>query len=156
MTIPEADVAVYRQHADALIRYATVLVGPDDAPDVVTDAVLKAFATPKWSNVEHRKAYLFRSVLNQASTFNTSHSRRRRRERVVALRAPARSVDPEPSVDAQRALQTLSPKQRAVIYLAYWEDQTAADIADLLDISEGSVRKHLARGRDNLRKTMAP
>ena len=39
------DVETYRRHAGELIRYATVLVGPDDAADVVSDAVLAAFAT---------------------------------------------------------------------------------------------------------------
>ena len=41
------DVETYRRHAAELIRYATVLVGPDDAADVVADAVLAAFATPE-------------------------------------------------------------------------------------------------------------
>ena len=40
------DVDIYRRHAAELIRYATALVGPDDAPDVVTDGVLAAFAAP--------------------------------------------------------------------------------------------------------------
>ena len=40
------DVETYRRHSAELIRYATVLVGPADAADVVTDAVLAAFASP--------------------------------------------------------------------------------------------------------------
>ena len=44
MTVVDDDVAIYRRHADELIRYATVLVGPHDAADVVTDGVLAAFA----------------------------------------------------------------------------------------------------------------
>jgi DNA-directed RNA polymerase specialized sigma24 family protein len=56
------DVDTYRRHAGELIRYATALVGPDDAPDVVTDGVLAAFATPGWSDVVNRRAYLYRAV----------------------------------------------------------------------------------------------
>ena len=37
--------AAYRRHSDELIRYATVLVGPDDASDVVTDAMVRVFAS---------------------------------------------------------------------------------------------------------------
>jgi RNA polymerase sigma factor (sigma-70 family) len=155
MTTTRTDTEVYRDHAVELTRYATVLVGPDDAPDIVTDAVLGAFAAPNWRNVEHRRAYLFRAVLNQANSFHRSTSRRRRRDTVAARRSPDSSFDPEPSIDAQHALRTLSPQQRAVIYLSYWEDQTAPEIAALLDISEGSVRKQLARGRVQLRRVMA-
>jgi RNA polymerase sigma factor (sigma-70 family) len=155
MTTTQTDTDVYREHALELTRYATVLVGPDDAPDIVTDAVLRAFSSPNWRVVENRRAYLYRAVLNHANSFHRSTSRRRRRETVVALRSPSVAVDPEPSIDAHEALQTLSSQQRAVIYLSYWEDRTAADIAELLDISQGSVRKQLARGRDQLRKAMA-
>ncbi len=154
MTTTPTDTELYRAHADELTRYATVLVGPDDAPDIVTDAVLAAFASPNWRTVEHPRAYLFRSVLNHANTLHRSTSRRRRREIVVARGSATAMSHPDSSIDAQRALQTLSTQQRAVVYLSYWEDQTAADIAETLGISEGSVRKQLARGREQLRKVL--
>lgn len=163
MTTTEADTRedgeVYRDHAVELTRYATVLVGPDDAPDIVTDAVLNAFASPNWHRVENRRAYLFRAVLNHANSHHRSTSRRRRRETLSIVRdEPLQSVpgvDTGPSIDAQAALQQLSAQQRAVVYLSYWEDMSIADIAELLGTSEGSVKKQLARGRDQLRKVMA-
>ncbi len=96
MTTTEADTRengqVYEDHALELTRYATVLVGPDDAPDIVTDAVLNAFASPNWRRVENRRAYLFRSVLNHANSFHRSGSRRRRREALSIVRdQPLRS-----------------------------------------------------------------
>ncbi len=148
------DVDTYRRHATELIRYATVLVGPDDAPDVVTDAVLAAFASPQWSAVENRRAYLYRAVLNRSLSHRRSATRRRRRETVVALRTPARVDAPDAAVDAHRALATLSEQQRAVTFLTYWEDQSPAQIAALLAVSEGAVRKQLARARDHLRRIL--
>lgn len=148
------DVDTYRRHADELIRYATALVGPADAPDVVTDGVLAAFATPGWSAVVNRRAYLYRAVFTRSVSHRRAVSRRQRREHTVALRA-AKSVDaPESSVDARRALSSLSPQQRAVIYLTYWEDHTPSQIAELLGITEGTVRKQLARARDHLRRIL--
>jgi DNA-directed RNA polymerase specialized sigma24 family protein len=41
-----------------------------------------------------------------------------------------------------------------VIYLTYWEDQSPAQIAGLLEVSEGTVRKQLARARDHLRRIL--
>ncbi len=45
-------------------------------------------------------------------------------------------------------LAELSEQQRIVVFLAYWMDLTAAE---MLEVSEGAVRKQLARGRDRLR-----
>ena len=153
MTIVDDDVATYRRHADELTRYATVLVGPADAPDVVTDAVLAAFRTPGWRDVANPRAYLFRAVLHRAQSVRRSDARRTTRERRAAIVEPAR--DREPSVDAHRALAALSPQQRAVVFLTYWEDLTPAQVADLLDVGEGSVRKQLARARETLRSVLS-
>ena len=148
------DVDTYRRHATELIRYATVLVGPDDAPDVVTDAVLAAFGSPQWRAVENRRAYLYRAVLTRSLSHRRSTARRRRRETVVAMRTAARADAPDSAVDAHRALASLSGQQRAVIFLTYWEDQSPAQIAALLAVSEGAVRKQLARARDHLRRIL--
>ena len=155
MTMTHSDQELYRAHADELIRYATVLVGPHDAPDVVTDAVLAAFAAPGWRDVAQPRAYLYRAVLNTAMSSHRSHERRRRRERIVAMRPVTPEPSPsESSIDVHRALATLSPQQRAVVFLAYWEDQTPTQTAATLDITEGTVRKQLARARAQLRKVI--
>jgi RNA polymerase sigma-70 factor (ECF subfamily) len=155
LTMTVSDTELYRAHADELIRYATVLVGPDEAPDVVTDAVLAAFATPGWHDVAQPRAYLYRAVLNTAMSSHRSRERRRRRELVVAMRPVAPESSPSESpIDVHRALATLSPQQRAVVFLAYWEDQPPALIAATLDVTEGTVRKQLARARAQLRKVI--
>lgn len=40
-------------------------------------------------------------------------------------------------------------------FLTYWEDLTPSQIADLLDVGEGSVRKQLARARETLRSVLS-
>jgi RNA polymerase sigma-70 factor (ECF subfamily) len=153
-TMATDDADTYRRHAGELIRYATVLVGPDDAPDVVADAVLAAFGSPRWRHVEDRRAYLYRAVLTRSMSHHRSSSRRRRREAVDASRALRGRGNDESSIDAHRALAQLSEQQRAVTYLTYWEDLTPIQIAQLLDVSEGTVRKQLARAREHLRRLL--
>jgi RNA polymerase sigma factor (sigma-70 family) len=148
------DVETYRRHSFELIRYATVLVGPADAADVVADAVLSAFAAPSWRDVVNRRAYLYRSVLHHAATLHRSTARRRRREEIVAAASRPVAEPPPDSVDAHRALAALSEQQRAVTYLTYWEDLSPDRIAGLLGVSEGTVRKQLARARDHLRRIL--
>jgi DNA-directed RNA polymerase specialized sigma24 family protein len=41
-----------------------------------------------------------------------------------------------------------------VVYLTYWDDLTPTQIATLLHISEGSVKKQLARAREQLRRIL--
>jgi RNA polymerase sigma-70 factor (ECF subfamily) len=150
--VVDGDEGVYREHAQALVRYATVLVGPDDAPDVVVEAVLAAFGSPSWSLIEQRRAYLYRAVYTRAQSWRRSDGRRRQREQLAA--GPMVTTLDEPSVDAHRALAQLSAQQRAVVYLTYWEDCTPIQIATLLEVREGTVRKQLARAREHLRRIL--
>jgi RNA polymerase sigma-70 factor (ECF subfamily) len=148
------DVETYRRHAAELVRYATVLVGPDDAPDVVADAVVAAFASRSWRDVDNRRAYLYRAVLTRSASHHRASRRRRHREERAAALVPAPPDEAPPAIDAHRALAALSEQQRAVVYLTYWEDLAPGQIADLLGISDGTVRKQLARARDHLRRIL--
>ncbi|MGZ4140302.1 MAG: sigma-70 family RNA polymerase sigma factor, partial [Actinomycetota bacterium] len=53
-----------------------------------------------------------------------------------------------------RAILTLSPRQRAVIALRYYEDMKEAEVADLLEMSVGSVKKHTDRAMAKLREQL--
>ena len=140
---------IYRAHATELVRYANSLVGPSDAADVVSAAVLKSFTSRGWPNVENPRAYLYKAVLNEVRSQHRSTMRRRARE----LRAAPAETAEMPTVrpDVLEALSKLSPRQRAVAYLTYIEDLDETTVAETLDISTGSVRKHLGRARAKLR-----
>ena len=47
------DSEVYGKYAEELVRFATVLVGPDAAADVVSASVISAFGAPAWLNVRN-------------------------------------------------------------------------------------------------------
>lgn len=143
---------IYRKHSAELVRFATGLVGPFDAPDVVTDACLRAFHSRNWAAVSNRRAYLYRSVLNQARSHHRSTIRRRIREHATAV---PDSVTPVPvDIDVLRAVDKLSMQQRASVFLTYWEDLSPAEVAARLKISEGSVKRHLARARARLKELL--
>jgi len=147
------DAEVYEKHAEELLRFASVLVGPEHAPDVLSGAVIKAYGSRAWSGVENRRAYLFRCVANEART----HGRSVRRREAAEMRAETPRVTASsqlPDVDVVRALNRLSPRQRAVVYLSYWEDLDQRAIAQLLGIGPGAVHRHLARARSNLRRML--
>jgi len=150
--VDPADGELYRKHADELTRFATGLVGPTHAPDVVSEAVLRCMSSPTWSAVVERRAYLFRSVFNQAAQLHRATHRRRAREERAA--APECVEPPEVRPEVLSAVARLSLRQRAVIVLTYWDDLDPGAIAGLLDISDGSVRRHLARARSRLKEVL--
>lgn len=148
--------AVYVAHSVRLVRLATVLVGPDDAPDLVSEAVNRAVHFPGWESVRDQGAYLVTSLVNQTRQFHRERSRRSAREQRAARLVPQgwRHEPPPADMDVRWALDTLSPQQRAVVFLVYWEDLGIAQIAHVLDVSEGTVRKQLARAKTKLKRAL--
>ncbi len=57
--------------------------------------------------------------------------------------------------EVRRALATLSPRQRAVLVLRYFEDLTERETAEALDLAVGTVKSHARDGLAALRRTLA-
>jgi RNA polymerase sigma factor (sigma-70 family) len=143
---------LWRAHADELLRFATVLAGPNDAYDIVVDAFLNAAGRASAADVANRRAYLFRAVANRA--YDEHRRRKRRWRRDLEAIGPATASQPDDFSDVRRAVARLSVQQRAVIYLTYWEDLPERAIAELLDLSPGTVHRTLERARDALRAAL--
>ena len=147
-----SDSEIYRKNADDLNRFAAGLVGPHQAADVVSEAVLNCLRAKQWPDVTDKRAYLYRSVFNRATEFHRSSRRRSARERLHGQIEAVESPEVRPEVLA--AVFKLSIRQRAVVFLTYWEDLDPAAIARLLKISDGSVRRHLARAKSRLKEAL--
>lgn len=143
---------IYRKYSEDLVRFATGLVGPFDAQDVVTDSCMRAFGAKSWPTVTNHRAFLYRTVLNQA---RSHHSKTLRRRLVEAKAAdPDLFIGPEIDLDVLAAVERLSVQQRATVVLTYWEDMTPQEVAARLGIAEGSVKRHLARARSRLKEIL--
>jgi RNA polymerase sigma-70 factor (ECF subfamily) len=148
--------AVYEAHAGELVQFATGLVGVDDAPDVVVDAFLRVTRSPVWTEARDRRVVWLRAVVYESRSMVRSSVRRRERERRVAVPAMAESGDRQGNdLVIADALDQLPVQQRAVVVLTYWMDLTPAAIAELLEVSEGSVRKQLARARARMKEALS-
>jgi RNA polymerase sigma-70 factor (ECF subfamily) len=150
---PESDADLYERLGLELIRFATTLVGPSDAEDLLGSAVLKAIGSPRWPAVDNKRAYLYRVLINEARSTHRSRTRRRERElrtyRVDDFEHEV--VDPA----LMDALRSLTVRQRAVIYLTYWDDLALADIATTLDTSLRTVERDLNSARTRLEETLS-
>jgi len=143
------DAEIYAKHADELVRFATVLVGPSAAEDVVSEAVTRAFGSSGWQSVQHHRAYLFRATLNQARQACRTDRRRARRE-TLAVSDPCVGDSPHVRVEVLDALRRLNVRQRAVVFLTYWHDLESTEVAELLEISTRTVQRELTVARRHL------
>lgn len=150
------DGELYRKHADDLMSLATTLVGPSAAADVVGAAVARTIASQRWAEVEDRYAYWVRAVVNEArGSYRSSMRRLDREERALRRNDAPHSETPDIYPEVLRAVADLSLQQRTVIYLTYWRDLPPMEVAGLLGVSEGAVRRQLARARSKLRRTLS-
>ncbi len=143
-----------------LFRTAYAVAGDAaSAEDALQGAYAKAFASwRRVSRVEHPEAYVRRIVVNEVLG-----TRRRgwwQRERPHdSLEPPGHVVSPELGVvehDAiWTAVQTLPPRQRAVIVLRYYEDLSEVQIAEVLGCSAGTVKSQASAALANLRRDAA-
>jgi RNA polymerase sigma-70 factor (ECF subfamily) len=142
------DEELYGKHAEELIRFATTLVGPSLAEDVVANAVVRAMTAPAWPSVTEPRAYLFRSVLNEARGLGRSNRRRAHREEVAAR--SELTEEPMVSLEVRDAMARLSLRERSVLYLAYWHELSVDEIARTLGISRRSTERALTDARRTL------
>jgi len=99
---------VFESYGVELTRFATSLVGPVEAQDVVSEALLRSMWSDNWANVQNQRAYLYRTVVSQARMNHRAASRRLERERralPVLVAAPV-----EGDLDVWEALAHLSSR----------------------------------------------
>jgi RNA polymerase sigma-70 factor, ECF subfamily len=65
-------------------------------------------------------------------------------------------IDGEQKRLVHRALDSIKPHHRMILVLYYLEDLSVQEIAEVLEIPEGSVKSRLFYARDSLRKVLDP
>lgn len=142
-----SDETIYTKHKDDLIRYASVLIGPADAEDVLSTVVVRVLERRRLTDLDDARTYLFRAILNEV------RDRARRKASADALPVPPVNPIglPEPDYEMANALRFLPPRQLAAVYLVYWEDMTISDAAKTLGVSTGTTKRYLHLARKKLK-----
>lgn len=150
---------VYAQHRDALVRLAFLLTSDEHrAEELVADAFSRVWERWRDGEVRDVRSYLRRAVVNAAN----SSLRRRYLERWHAQRVDgdARAIVHHDEAAAERdevwqAISRLAPRQRQVVVLRFYEDLTVAQVAEVLGISEGTVKSQSAKAFAQLEVVLA-
>jgi RNA polymerase sigma-70 factor (sigma-E family) len=131
-----------------------------DAEDLVQECLFKvARRWPRVRVMAQPRAYARRILVNVA--FDDARGRARRRseldEAATVIDGPARDllVGLETRAELLDALALLSPRQRAVLVLRYFNDLTEAQTAEVLGCSPGTVKSSASRGLARLREVLA-
>lgn len=93
-------------------------------------------------------AWLRRVAVNLCWDRSRRRSSRLRRGHLVA--GSGRSAAVEVDVDLHRAIGRLSVRQRQAVVLRYWDDLDLVSCAEVMGVSVGSVKQHLARAHAGL------
>jgi RNA polymerase sigma-70 factor (sigma-E family) len=145
----------------ALTRTAYLLTGDRGLAEDLLQSVLAktAMRWPAVARAGDPEAYIRRALYNEF----VSGWRRRRRRIAEALTGslpdrPHASDEYDRTLQRmtlERALGQLTPSQRAVVVLRFYEDRSEAQTADLLGCSAGTVKSQTHRALARLRE-LAP
>lgn len=138
------------EHEHTLFRTALAILGDvQEAEDAVQDAFLRYLEKrPELRDRDHEKAWLLKVTANRCKSVLRT---RRRRPTVELL-----DIYPAPEEDGSRelleAILALPANQRSAVHLHYYEGYTSEEIGAILGQRPGTVRSHLSRARDALRR----
>lgn len=144
------------ERGSALLGTAVLLTGSRAAGEDLLQAALERLMR-SWNRVrEDRERYLRRTMYHLA--VDQWRSRRRRPEVFLEYEPPGRG-DGLDALDLRealgQALAQLSPRQRTVLVLRYWEQLSEAEAAEALGCSIGTVKSSASRGLARLRELTA-
>lgn len=143
---------VYRQRWHQMVRFAALTTQSIElAEEIVQDAFAETYS--RWGDVENPAAYVRRAVASRCTSWVRRRKLERRHRRAV-VRALGQHDDH--LIETLDALRSLTPRQRAAVYLRYVEDLPEHEIADALGCQPGTVKSLLARARAQLQETLNP
>lgn len=149
MSDPDVEFAwLFRTEYEAVVRTVyLILHDRERARDITQDAFIELLTRwKKISRYERPDAWVRRVAIRMAIRFLNRERRRPWLERELDPSSLPRPAD----VDLLRAIERLTPVQRGVIVLFYFEDRPLAEVSDILGVTPGVAKVSLYRARRHL------
>ena len=165
------EVLIQRYQQPVYNLVCRLLNDPSDASDIVQEVFLKIFRNIRsFRHGSSLKTWIYRIAVNEAYNHRRWFSRHQRQEVAFgqddsapayadSFADPSRSPFDEASGHETRALveaalEKLNPKFRAAVVLRDIEDLSYEEIAVVLEVSLGTVKSRILRGREALRRIL--
>ena len=149
---------IFERYKGLLYRIAfTHMKDHADAEDMVQEVFLHMMKSrPILKTKEHERAWLIRALLNLCKD-HEKQAWNRKRIPLQEVPEQEKAFFHIPYVEEDETLWevfTLPEKYRNPIYLFYYEDYSIREIAEVLGEQENTVKTHLKRGREELKKRL--
>lgn len=141
-------------YSDMVKRICMVyLKNSADTEDIFQDVFIKYVSrAPEFESTEHEKAWIIRVAINECKDFLKSFYKRRIFPTKSSILVDQQTTDlGNEHRYVLEAVLELPRKYREVIYLFYFEEYSAVDIASILDKNVNTIYTILSRGRDLLK-----
>ena len=145
-------------------RLAVALVGATDGDDVAQDSFVRAYRSlGSFRDGAAFEPWLRRIVVNQARNHHRRSFRRTRREHNDAISAGTPESTDYPQVvlarheqrrEIERALGSMSERDRVVIVLRFLLDYSEQETAEMLGWPKGTVKSRTSRALDRFRSRL--
>lgn len=127
-----------------------------DAEDLLHDVYVRMYERRQTFDSTKSALYTWMYRLTVNHTLNVLRGKKKWDQELVmdeiALEIPETDVDPEELALVQLVLEKMNPDFRLCLVLAEVEQKPYAEIAQVLDISIGTVRSRINRGKAQLKK----
>ncbi|MCI8585732.1 MAG: sigma-70 family RNA polymerase sigma factor [Lachnospiraceae bacterium] len=138
---------------DTLYHVAKSLLARDaDCADAIQEAIVKAFTNLHTLRQDsYAKTWLVRILINEC------YALMRREKHLVSLeeyRYPEPAEESKDYSDLYEAIRRLPPDIRICIILYYLEGYSVKETADILKVTESTVKNRLARARTRMRREL--
>lgn len=149
-----------KKHTAILLRVAYYYTkNLHTAEDIVQDVFIKYFQKKRSLQEDAAGKYLMKMTVNKAKDHLKSwHFQKLRFQEKWFAGKKVMPVDPLVLQDEEdmisAAIFSLPMKQREVIAHYYLEGLTTREVAQLLNLSEGTVKSRLVKGRNELKKKL--
>jgi RNA polymerase sigma-70 factor (ECF subfamily) len=146
-----------RHRAQAFGIALRITRSPADAEDVVQQAFVRAWsALGQFREESSFGTWLHRIVARRALDRASQMKARREREDdtdLATLSLPIATAERDVLLirRLEQLMRRLTPAQRAVVTLYYWDDTPVEEIVGVLGMPENTVKTHLSRARAALR-----
>jgi RNA polymerase sigma-70 factor (ECF subfamily) len=143
-------------HSNARLVHRIALAvtrNPDDAEDVVQECFLQFYRNAKWPQIDDHRAYLARTAWRTALRRAARQSGQQLPDVLISpLAGPEREAIARQAETAIHILiDRLPEKLRQPLVLSAIDELTSPEIAAILGIPEGTVRRRIHSARELLR-----
>lgn len=143
---------ILADHGNSILRLAySYLHNLSDAEEILQETLVQFLqAAPALENAAHEKAWLLRVAANLSKN-RLNYERLRHTDELNEELAAEEREDLSFVWEAVRALPA---QYREVIHLFYYEGYSTAEIAQMLERKESTIRSDLRRGRERLKEIL--